>query len=147
MLLHYPAGLPVSWVGLYYPFDVCTNAPYLAHDVKRRQSRKGDVVADALSTEIGHNGGPPLTEEPARTVIPTDPNALLRRRPFAVALTTAGYPTTEATLATLATRGGGPPFQKFGKYPLYRWGLGLGWAEGRMTRLVHSTAELDAAAS
>ena len=104
-------------------------------------------MVDALNAEIGHNGGPRLTEEPAQTVIPTDPNALLRRRPFAVALTTAGYPTTEATLATLATRGGGPPFQKFGKYPLYRWGLGLGWAESRMTRLVHSTAELDAAAS
>ena len=43
-------------------------------------------------------------------------------------LTEAGFPVTEATLATKATRGGGPPFQKFGSRALYRWADALLWA-------------------
>ena len=32
------------------------------------------------------------------------------------------------TLATKASRGGGPPYRLFGRKPLYRWGDGLDWA-------------------
>ena len=72
-----------------------------------------------------------------------DPDALLRRRALAEALTCAGFPITESTLATKATRGGGPPFRRFGLIPLYRWADALGWAEGRLSPPVRSTAELD----
>jgi hypothetical protein len=77
--------------------------------------------------------------------IPENPDTLLRRAQTAEALTEAGFPTSPATLATLATRGGGPPYQLYGRVPVYRWGNSLAWAEGRLSRLVHSTAEAEVA--
>ena len=77
--------------------------------------------------------------------LPTDLNTLLTRAALADALTRAGYPTAPATLATRATRGGGPPFRRFGRVPLYRWGDALEWAQSRLGPLVHSTSEADAA--
>jgi hypothetical protein len=78
--------------------------------------------------------------------IPTK-DTLLTRDQTAAALTAAGFPITPATLATKATRGGGPPFQRFGPRPLYRWGNALQWAQSRLSKLVASTSELDAAMS
>jgi hypothetical protein len=72
------------------------------------------------------------------------PDALLRRKATAEALTAKGFPTSEATLATKATRGGGPPFRSFGRIPLYRWGDALAWAEARLSLPRHSTSEADA---
>jgi hypothetical protein len=74
-----------------------------------------------------------------------NPESLLRRVPAADALTDAGFPTSPATLATKAVRGGGPPFRLFGRVPLYRWGDLLAWAEARLSAPVSSTSELDAA--
>jgi hypothetical protein len=74
---------------------------------------------------------------------PTDPNALLRRTPLAAALTELGYPLAPATLATMATRGGGPPFQLFGRIPLYRWGAALAWAQDRLTEPRSSSLTTD----
>ena len=71
------------------------------------------------------------------------PDALLRRAELAAALTAYGFPTAPATLATMATRGGGPPFRLFGRIPLYRWGDALTWAEGRLSAPRRSTAEAD----
>jgi hypothetical protein len=78
--------------------------------------------------------------------IPDNPDALLRRKDAAKALTESGFPTAEATLATLATRGNGPEFQRYGRYVVYRWGSALDWARSRLSRPVTSTSELDAAA-
>jgi hypothetical protein len=64
---------------------------------------------------------------------PHDLDALLTRDQTAVALTAAGYPIKSATLATKATRGGGPTFRLFGARPLYRWADAIAWAEGRLT--------------
>lgn len=75
---------------------------------------------------------------------PDDPDALLTRKQAADALTARGYPTSERTLSTKATRGGGPPFRKFGPRALYRWGDLLDWAEGRLSPLRRSTSEADA---
>ena len=58
-------------------------------------------------------------------MLPTDLDALLTRDGVAVALSAVGYPVTSPTLATKATRGGGPPYRKFGNRPLYRWGDAL----------------------
>jgi hypothetical protein len=74
-----------------------------------------------------------------------DPAARLTRAQAADALTRSGYPTAPATLATLATRGGGPPFAKFGSRVQYLWGDVLGWARGRTSKTVHSTSELRSA--
>jgi hypothetical protein len=73
-----------------------------------------------------------------------DPDDMLRRRALAEALTAAGYPTASATLATMATRGGGPPYQLYGRIPLYRWGDALAWAESRLSTPRRSTSEADA---
>ena len=44
------------------------------------------------------------------TLIPNNPDALLTRARTAAALTEVGFPTAPATLATKASRGGGPIF-------------------------------------
>jgi hypothetical protein len=78
-------------------------------------------------------------------VIPEDPDALLTRAKTADALTEVGFPIKEATLATKATRGGGPPYQLFGPRALYRWRHALEWAQARLTEPRRSTSEKDAA--
>jgi hypothetical protein len=78
-----------------------------------------------------------------RAVIPEHLDALLTRPKTAEALTEVGYPVKEATLATKATRGGGPPYQRFGSRALYRWGDALLWAKGRLSAPRRSTSEGD----
>jgi hypothetical protein len=59
-------------------------------------------------------------------------DTLLTRDQVAEALTDAGFPIRPKTLATKATRGGGPPFRCFGTRPLYRWSEALAWAQSRL---------------
>ncbi len=73
--------------------------------------------------------------------LPRDLDALLVRADSAAALIAAGYPTSAATLATLATRGGGPPYQLYGRRPLYRLRDLLVWAEGKLSPPRHSSSE------
>ena len=63
----------------------------------------------------------------------TTPNTLLTRPAAAQFLTEQGYPTTCSTLATKATRGGGPEYECFGRRPLYRPVKLLEWGEGTTT--------------
>jgi hypothetical protein len=77
----------------------------------------------------------------SNTTFPQNADALLTRTAAAAALTEAGFPVKAATLATKATRGGGPPYQTFGAKPLYRWGDALAWARGRLSVPRHSTSE------
>ena len=65
-------------------------------------------------------------------MIPENLDTLLDRKQTAAALTRAGFPIAPETLATKATRGGGPEYKLFGRKPLYRWGDALEWAKGRM---------------
>ena len=58
---------------------------------------------------------------------------LLTRDQAAATLTAAGFITSKDTLATKAVRGGGPPFVKFGRKPLYKRGDLMAWAESRLT--------------
>src|SRR5262245_14071754 len=74
-----------------------------------------------------------------------DADALLLRDQAAEALTEAGFKTSPATLATKATRGGGPPYRLYGRRPLYRWGDLLVWAQNQLSDLRCSTSERDAA--
>lgn len=75
--------------------------------------------------------------------IPENIDALLTRDQVAVALTAKGFPVRPKTLATKATRGGGPPFRRFGTRPLYVWGEALAWAEARLSTPRTSTSEDD----
>lgn len=79
------------------------------------------------------------------TKIPENLDAMLTRRVTAEALTEAGYPTAESTLATMATRGGGPLYQLYGRKPLYRWADALEWAQARLSKPIRSTSEQEAA--
>jgi hypothetical protein len=76
--------------------------------------------------------------------IPDDPEALLTRAMAAEALSAAGYPVRQATLATKASRGGGPRFRRFGKKPLYRWGDALEWAQSLLSPPMSNTSEASA---
>src|SRR5688572_6399466 len=69
------------------------------------------------------------------------PAALLRRVACAEALTKAGYPVSAKTLASMATRGGGPPYRTFGRVVLYKWSETLGWAESRLSPPRASSSE------
>lgn len=72
-----------------------------------------------------------------------DPDAQLTRDQLAGALTEAGFPITKTTLATKASRGGGPPFRKWGRRPIHRWGDALAWARSRLGPTVTSSSETD----
>ena len=86
----------------------------------------------------------PLPTATVEVVSSRDPDALLTRKDCAQALTASGFPVSFATLATKATRGGGPPYQLFGPRPLYRWGDALDWAQSRLSPPRRSTSEADA---
>ena len=79
----------------------------------------------------------------------TKPNisadSFLRRKDAANALTELGLRIAEATLATMATRGGGPPYRTFGRTVVYQWGDTLKWAESRLSAPRCSTSEADGA--
>ena len=73
------------------------------------------------------------------------PDAMLTRDKAAAVLSEMGFPVTKPTLATLATRGGGPLYRRFGKRVLYRFGDLTEWAEARCSTPRRSTSEADAA--
>ncbi|MGD0106519.1 MAG: hypothetical protein ABSC06_21135 [Rhodopila sp.] len=75
--------------------------------------------------------------------IPDDPETLLPRGELSVALKEKGFKTSEKTLATKATRGGGPPYRSYGRTPLYRWGDALAWAQSRLSEVRGSTSEAE----
>jgi len=76
--------------------------------------------------------------------VPTNRNTRLTRKATAAALTAVGFPISSATLATMASRGGGPPYELWGPRVTYRWGTSLDWAESRLSRPRSITAEADA---
>ena len=61
------------------------------------------------------------------------PESKLTREKAALALSELGYPTSKLSLSTLASRGGGPVYQRFGRRALYRRADLLTWAESRLT--------------
>ena len=73
--------------------------------------------------------------------LPDGLDTQLTRLQVAEALTEAGFVISFATLATMATRGGGPPFSKWGPRSIYRWGDALAWAQARRSAPRRSTSE------
>jgi hypothetical protein len=76
--------------------------------------------------------------------IPNHPDARLTRERTAEALTAAGFRISARTLATKASRGGGPPYALFCGRAVYKWGDVLAWAQSLATAPRRSTAEADA---
>ena len=106
----------------------------MAHTTSQDQDA---LIEKAVKEAVRAAGHAPM--RPARN----DPDALLTRRDTAAALRAAGFPVAEKTLATKATRGGGPPYRTFGPRALYRWGDALAWAKDCMTPPRRSTSEAD----
>jgi hypothetical protein len=96
-----------------------------------------------LATDTAITAGDEWTPPTRRRPPSIHEDALLTGRELSEALTEAGFPTAEATLTTKRCRGGGPPYQLYGRKPLYRWGSSLAWARSRLSRPVNSTSELD----
>jgi hypothetical protein len=65
---------------------------------------------------------------------------LLDRKGASAFLKEKGYRVAEATLAKLASLGGGPRYRKFGKRPIYTPSDLLEWAESRCSAPMHSTS-------
>jgi hypothetical protein len=82
--------------------------------------------------------------KPLQMAMTDNPDILLTRAKAAAALTEAGYPTARATLASMATRGGGPIYRRFGSRVVYRWGDLLDWARSRLSAPIRSTSGADA---
>ncbi len=76
--------------------------------------------------------------------LPDGLDTLLSRARTAEVLTASGYPTSAATLSTMVTRGGGPPFCNYGPRVLYRWGDALEWAQARLSKPRRTSSEADA---
>jgi hypothetical protein len=80
-----------------------------------------------------------------------DPKTFLTRFQVSEALEACGIPLSYDTLATKATRGGGPPFRIFGKSAVYQWCDVVAWVLETMGEPARTTSEhrarLDAPAS
>src|SRR5689334_126415 len=111
----------------------------------RHRNRRKRYREHAIATKRAHL--PANQGDPMASSIPDSPDALLRRDATAAALTAAGYKTAPGTLATKATRGGGPPYRLFGRIPLYRWGDAVAWAESRLSKPVRNTSEAGVSAA
>jgi len=65
----------------------------------------------------------------------------LTRKQAIAALGEYGIPISDRTLATMATRGGGPVFRHFGQRVLYKREDLLTWAHGRLGKPCANTSE------
>ena len=70
-----------------------------------------------------------------------EPDTLLTRSQTGAALRAAGFPVADKSLSTMASRGNGPQYQRFGARVLYRWGDARAWAEARLSPPIGSTSE------
>lgn len=100
------------------------------------------IVRDAVTAAVRETL-PPLRVEDAKPVAPALDDLLDRRNLSCALALHAGRRVAVATLASLATRGGGPPFRLFGRRPLYRWGDAMEWAEQNTKPPRRSTSESD----
>jgi hypothetical protein len=69
-------------------------------------------------------------------------DVLLTRQQGAKALTMLGYRISAATLETMAVRGGGPPYRKWGRAVRIVWGDALDWAQARLSEPKANSAAL-----
>jgi hypothetical protein len=86
----------------------------------------------------------PLTfaKPPAYLTIDSIPaDARLSRKQIAQALTDCGFPTSEKTLATKASRGGGPAYSLWGKVAVYAWGDAIDWVLAELGKSARNASE------
>jgi hypothetical protein len=103
-----------------------TKADARSERFARRLDAHAKYNADAASTQATKGNKVLHT-------LPDNPDALLTRAQTASAPTECGFPVKTATLATKASRGGGPPYALFGARPFCRWADSLDWAKSRLS--------------
>jgi hypothetical protein len=69
-----------------------------------------------------------------------DRGTILTRRQLAEKSEQANVPVAESSLASMASRGNGPTFTKYGNRSLYRWGDYVDWVASKST-VARSTSE------
>jgi hypothetical protein len=69
-----------------------------------------------------------------------DPDTLFTRPQLSEMAKRANIPVAESSLASMASRGTGPTFTKYGSRALYRWGDFVEWVAGKST-VARSTSE------
>jgi hypothetical protein len=74
-----------------------------------------------------------------------DPDRYYDRNAAAEAAKAEGLPLSPKSLATMATRGGGPRMRHFGRRVVYRGSDLITWIESRLSASIGSTSEADAA--
>jgi len=82
-----------------------------------------------------------ISDDTPLTLDSIPPETLLDRAQAAVAIRARGIRVSYATLATKATRGGGPPFKRFGKQAVYRWADVVAWIHETMGEAAKTTSE------
>jgi hypothetical protein len=136
-------ALDVKGALLSYQQKSILKADDRAH-IKRWLAVAGDPVWQKIVTEFSISNRRNLPRlEAAMSPWYRDPASLLSRIAVADALTESGYPIKAKTLATMATRGGGPPYRLWSKVALYNWGDALQWAQGRLSNPQHNTSARD----
>lgn len=115
--------------------------PNLAELVVTQLCERLEAYVDRMADEMLDGGQ--IVVVPAESAHPAS-NATLTRRQLAAELTRASFPIAEATLKTLASRGGGPPYRKVGSRVVYEWGASLNWAQSKLGPVQRSTSEDDA---
>jgi hypothetical protein len=80
----------------------------------------------------------PPTPTPLEAI---DPRTFLTRYQLTDTLEQCGIPLSYDTLATKATRGGGPPFRIFGKSAIYQWCDVVAWVRETMGEPARTTSE------
>jgi hypothetical protein len=86
---------------------------------------------------------PPATQSPwtPKSFESIDPRTFLTRRQLPGPLKACGFDVPHDTLATMASRGGGPPFRKFGKSAVYQWADVVAWVRETMGEPARTTSE------
>lgn len=67
--------------------------------------------------------------------------SLVRTMEAAGVLREMGYPLTSGYLAKLRVTGGGPPFRRISRYPVYEVDDLVNWVRSRTSAKINSTAE------
>jgi hypothetical protein len=84
---------------------------------------------------------PEVVEPVVQQSVELDPDTWLTRADTGENLRKHRFRISNQTLRTLACKGGGPPYRKWGRLTMYRWGDVVEWAQNRLSEPRRNTSE------